>query len=352
MKNNNILKVTGAGDSHGHCYTGIIEGLPSGLEITLDEIQLELNRRKPGQDFASSRKEADLIEITSGYYQGKTTGAPLAFYVKNTNHESKDYDLLKTYLRPGHVDSVREIKYPHFDYRGSGPFSARFTLVYVVAGAFAKKILQTQNIKITAYVSQIASIKDEHQYANLCTSSIEQSPLRMANPEISLKAEKFLKDVIEKKMSVGSEVTVQITGLPVGLGSAHTHKINAELAYSVFSLPAVQAVSFGNTNKALTQFGHEFHDQIISLSNNNIKFASNNHGGILGGMTTSNPIVIQVILKPPSSFSHAQNYWNKIKKCNEVLELPGRFDPVLGPRFVPVVEGKLAIDIVNFIHNN
>ena len=142
------LKVTFAGESHGPGYTGIIEGLPSGLEITIDEIQRELDRRKPGQKFATSRQEADKIEITAGYFQGKTTGAPLAFFIANNDQRSKDYDLLQTHFRPGHADAVREIKYPHHDHRGSGHHSARFTMVTVVAGAFAKKILSFYGIKI------------------------------------------------------------------------------------------------------------------------------------------------------------------------------------------------------------
>lgn len=343
------LKVTGAGDSHGMSYSGIIEGLPSGLIISVEEIQADLNLRKPGGAFASPRKEEDLLEITAGYYQGKTTGAPLAFTIKNKQQKSEDYDVLKNYLRPGHADCVREIKYPHADHRGSGHFSARFTLIAVVAGAFAKKILRQKNIQVLGYVSQIGSIQDEHDYQEIHIQNREQSPLRMLNAQCSLEAEKYLQSLIERKMSIGSKATLQISGIPIGLGSPHTNKLNAGLAYALFSIPAVQAVSFGNADLALSSLGHEFHDQIISFNDDRIEFASNNHGGILGGMSSGAPIVVHATLKPPSSFGHPQNYWNKNSKKNEIVALQGRFDPVLAPRFIPVAEAKLAVALLDFL---
>lgn len=341
------LIITGAGDSHGVSYTGIIQGLPSNLEITLAEIQADLNKRKPGGTYATSRQEADLLEITSGYYQGKTTGAPLAFNIKNQNQISADYDLLETYLRPGHADFVREFKYSHFDHRGSGHFSARFTLIDVVAGSFAKKILAQNNIYVEGYVSQIGILKDERNYDHIDMNLRETSQLRMLDPKLCLEAKSYLDSIIEKKMSIGSKATLQVRGLPIGLGTPHSDKLNAKVAYALFSLPAVQAVSFGNAELALTSYGHNFHDQIASLSKDKIQFASNNHGGVLGGMSSGAPLVVHTILKPPSSFGHAQTYWNKKLQKNETLELPGRFDPVLAPRFIPVAEAKLALTILD-----
>lgn len=343
------LKVTAAGESHGLGYTGIIEGLPSGLEISLEEIQTELNRRKPGGAFATQRQEDDLIEITSGYYLGKTTGAPLAFFIKNSNQQSKDYDLLKDHFRPGHADVVREFKYPHHDHRGSGHFSARITLVDVVAGAFAKKLLAPYGVTVQGYVSQIGPHADHTQYHKLKPEVIEKSPLRMMDSHVDLQTQQFLQKVILDKMSVGSVATIHIEGLPIGLGSPHTGKLNALLASALFSLPAVQSVSFGQAELITEKFGHEFHDSILSVGENSITFASNNHGGILGGMSTGAPVIIHALLKPPSSFGFKQNYWNKVLKKNVELELPGRFDPVLAPRFIPVAEAQLAVELVSLL---
>ncbi len=345
------IKVSSAGESHGAGYTGIIEGLPSGLEISLSAIQNELNRRKPGGLFASPRNEVDLIEITSGHYEGKTTGAPLAFFIKNTNQQSKDYDLLKDHFRPGHVDVVREFKFPHHDHRGSGHYSARITLIQVVAGAFAKKLLAPLGITIKGYVSQIGTHLDTTHYDSLNQEIIEKSPLRMMNPTLDKKTQEYLQQIIQDKMSVGSKATLFIEGLPIGLGTPHFDKINARLASALFSLPAVQGVNFGQADLITQKFGHEFHDVITSVSDTSISFASNNHGGILGGMSTGAPIVIHALLKPPSSFGFKQKYWNKVLKKNVELELEGRFDPVLAPRFVPVAEAKVAVEILNMLAN-
>jgi chorismate synthase len=343
------LKITAAGESHGVGYTGIIEGLPSGLEISLDEIQTELNRRKPGGAYATPRKEDDLVEITSGYFEGKTTGAPLAFFIKNTNQRSHDYDLLKDHYRPGHADVVRDFKYPHADHRGGGHFSARITLINVVAGAFAKKLLKMHGISIQGYVSQIGPHKDSKIYTTLNTEVIEKSPLRMMDSSLDQKSQKFLQQVIEDKMSVGSEATLHITGLPVGVGTPHTQKLNALLASALFSLPAVQSVSFGQAELITQKFGHEFHDKIESIQNDKINFQSNNHGGVLGGMSSGAPIVLHTLLKPPSSFGYPQMYWNKVLQKNVELSLEGRFDPVLAPRFIPVAEAQLAIEVLNIL---
>lgn len=345
-----ILKnfiLSGAGESHGKGYTGIIQGLPSGLSIDIQEIQTELDRRKPGGLFSSPRQESDTIQILSGYLDGKTTGAPLSFFIPNHDHHSKDYEPLKDLLRPGHADAPRSLKYQHSDYLGGGHFSARYTLLYVVAGAFAKKILKKLGISFCAYVSQIGSIKDSTLYDNLDQSQIDNSPVKMANQNLCLEAQKFLGEVMEQKTSVGSKVTVHISGLEAGLGTPHVRKLNALLSFAYFSIPGVQAVSFGSADLASESYGHQFHDKVKDINSKKIFYDTNNSGGILGGLSTGATIISHITLKPPSSFSHEQDYFNSKTATHESTQLQGRFDPVLGPRCVPVAASLSSIYILD-----
>ena len=349
--NKNFITLTSAGESHGLGYTGIIQGLPANLEITLQEIQDELDRRKPGGKFATSRRESDILQITAGYYEGKTTGAPLSFFIANQNHQSKDYELLKKYYRPGHADVVKNFKYSHNDLRGGGQFSARSTVTTVVAGAFAKKILKFHGIEICGYVSQIGPHFYNFTGKKLDAAMIEQSLLRIPDPELSLKAEQYLEKIILEQNSVGSRATLHIYNCPVGLGTPNTEKINALISHALFSIPAVMGVNFGAAESAALALGSDFHDEISSIDKNRIHFKTNNHGGILGGLTSSAPIIVHAILKPPSSFSKERNFWNKETQQNEKISFTGRFDPVLAPRFIPVAEATLAMVILNQLYN-
>lgn len=342
-----FIKITGAGESHGKGYTGIIEGLPSGLQFSMKDLQTELDRRKPGGKFATARKETDQIEFISGVKNSTLTGAPLCFFVPNHNQQSKDYDILKDYIRPGHADLTRRLKYKISHHEGGGLFSARWTILYIVAGYFSKLILAQKGITVQAYVSQIGSIQDSMCYTKLNSKIIEKNSLRMMDKALNAKAEKFLTKIINDKTSIGSQVTIHIDGVPPGVGIPHTHKLNAHLSFALYSIPAVQCVSFGNGLNAPHAVGHEFHDLIESSKNKEIKFKTNHSGGILGGLSTGNTIIAHIGLKPPSSFSYKQKYFELSKNKSNIFSLAGRFDPVLGPRCVPVAEGIVALYMLN-----
>lgn len=338
-----FIKLTGSGESHGIGYTGIIEGLPSGLKFSLKDLQNDLNRRKPGVRYASSRSENDTVLFYSGVKENVLTGAPLSFFIANHDQKSNDYKKLENFIRPGHADITRSLKYKTSHFEGGGLFSARWTVLYIVAGYFAKLILSNKNIKTTAYVSQIGNIIDSKNYSQLDSKTIDMNSLRMMDKKCNSKAEKLLENVLKNKTSVGSQVTLHIEGLPLGMGTPHTNKFNAQVSFALFSIPAVQYVSFGRGFNAPSSFGHLFHDKIKSIKNNKVTFVSNNSGGLLGGLTTGQDVIVHFGLKPPSSFSHEQEFYNTKKNKIEKFSLKGRFDPVLGPRCVPVAESIVAL---------
>ncbi len=340
--------ITDAGESHGPGYVTIIEGCPSGIDLSVEDFLEDLNKRRPGKSkFVSPRDEKDVPIILAGIFEGRTTGAPIAILVNNLNQNSKDYSHLEKTFRPGHADYSYHLKFSHRDYRGGGRSSARQTISRVIGAVIAKKILKSKNISIevNAFVNKIGPIEYPQPF------KIPKSIDPEINAPISIAKEMKESIIGAKKMgdSLGSQVSVIIKNVPKGLGMPFYGSIKALLSYSIFSLPAVTAVEFGSGVNASSMEGSDHNDQMSSNNDNKeVTFESNNHGGILGGISTGEDILINVTLKPPSSISKKQVTINKELQTVD-LEVNGRHDPCLGPRFCPIVEAMIHVALINII---
>jgi len=329
-----IFKIMTFGESHGKAVGVVIDGCPSNVEISEDDIQKELDRRRPGQSvITTSRNEKDEVEIISGVFESKTTGTPICLLVFNKDQRSKDYSKIKDKFRPGHADFTYYNKFGIRDYRGGGRSSARETIGRVCAGAIAKKILKEIGVNIFAYVKQVGDIKAN----KVDLEFIESNPVRCADPTV---VDKMIEKILEVKNagdSIGAMVEVVIKNVPVGLGEPVFDRLNAEIAKAILSIPAVKGIEFGKGFEVVNSFGSENNDEISKEG-----FLSNNAGGTLGGISTGQDIVFRFAIKPPSSILVPRKtidlYGNE---CEIVTE--GRHDPCLGPRVVPVAEAMTAI---------
>jgi len=317
------IKLTTFGESHGVAIGGVIEGFPAGVEVNLNFIQSELDRRKPSNHKASTtRKESDRVEILSGVFEGKTLGTPIAFIIRNENQQSDDYEYLREIFRPGHADFTYAKKYGHYDHRSGGRASARETASRVVAGAFAKTILQSKGIEITATAKQIGTAKTPEEIERL----IEQT-----------KAEGD---------SLGGIVECVIKGCPAGIGEPVFGKLQAQLAEAMMSIPAAKGFEYGEGFTSATMKGSEHND--IYIFDSEMKPATNHSGGILGGISTGQDIVFRVAFKPIASISKPQqtvdNKGNSVELINQ-----GRHDVCCVPRVLPVVEAMTALVLADML---
>lgn len=327
------FRVTTFGESHGVALGAVIDGCPAGLEISTDDIQTELNRRKPGQSaMATPRVEKDQVEILSGVFEGKTIGTPISCVVRNQNQASGDYDFLKTTFRPGHADEMWHYKYAHRDHRGGGRSSGRETLARVIGGAFAKKILEVNsNTQIIGHVSALAGVEINPENINF--EEIEQNPVRCADP---IAAEKMIEAVMEAKRnseSVGGEITIQIKNPPKYLGGPVFGKIEGELARAIMSCGAVRSFSYG--------IGSQAKDQKGSVQNQKRE-------GISGGITTGDDIFLTISVKPTPSISQKQVATTTDGKIDDFV-IGGRHDPTIPPRLVPVLEAMVALVLTDYL---
>ena len=337
-----LFKITTFGESHGVALGCIIDGCPPLIELSEDDIQGELNRRKPGQsDVTTQRKEDDKVEILSGVFEGKTTGTPISLIIYNQDQRSKDYSDIKNTFRPNHADITYQAKYGHRDYRGGGRSSARETSMRVAAGAIAKKYLEGLGVTTTGYVTQIGTIKAENidpkdsnnKYFFADSSKLDELDLMFSS-------------LIEEGNSVGAKIGVSIENCPVGLGAPVFDKLDADLAKAMMSINAVKSVSIGNTDNLLELKGSEARDEIRSDG-----FASNNAGGILGGISNGDVININFIIKPTSSIKSKGKTVNT--KGKEVdIEVTGRHDPCVGIRAVPIAEAMANLVIMDHFLRN
>lgn len=334
------FRITTFGESHGAAVGVIIDGCPAGLELNDDDIQKELDRRKPGQSKVSTlRKEDDKVEILSGVFEGKTTGTPIALMVRNTSQRSQDYNDIKDLFRPGHADFTYFKKFGIRDYRGGGRASARETIGRVAAGAVAKKILALKGIDIFGYIIQIENIRSE----NFEREFIEQNPIRTADRNAyPLMEEAILKAKYELD-SVGGVIELCIKNVPAGLGEPVFDRLNARLAYAVMSIPAVKGVEFGAGFKAAAMRGSENNDEITQDG-----FLSNNAGGTLGGISSGQDIVLRFAVKPTSSILTPKKTVDKNGELREIIT-KGRHDPCIAPRGVVVAEAMAALTIVDMM---
>src|SRR6187402_3158316 len=327
-----LYKVTTFGESHGEALGGIIDGCPSGIELDLEAIEVEMSRRKPGQSaIVTQRKEPDAVQFLSGIFEGKTTGTPIGFIIPNTNQKSDDYSHIKDNYRPSHADYVYDQKYGFRDYRGGGRSSARETASRVVAGAIAKQMLS--EIKINAYVSAVGPLSLDTPYQELDFAKIESNPVRCPDETMAATMEDYIKQIRKEGDTVGGVVTCVIQNVPVGLGEPVFDKLHAELGKAMLSINAVKGFEFGSGFCGAKMKGSEHND----LYNSDGTTKSNLSGGIQGGISNGMDIYFRVAFKPVATLIQKQEV---LTTNNEVVEQQGkgRHDPCVVPRAVPIVE--------------
>ncbi|MCL2598105.1 MAG: chorismate synthase [Paludibacter sp.] len=342
------FRLTSFGESHGVGIGGVIDGCPSGLDVNFDFLKNEMQRRRPAQSlFTSERTESDEVMFLSGIFEGKTTGNPIAFIIKNENAQSADYENIKTVFRPSHADFTYYKKFGNVDFNGGGRSSARETAVRVVAGTFAKMILRNKGISINAFTSQIGDFKISVSIEEIDFSQIEKSPVRCPQEDVAEKMFVFLQEIKENGDSIGGTVTCIVSGLSAGIGEPIFDKLQARLAYAMMSIPAAHGFDYGAGFEGISQKGSQQNDIFIS-KNNKIITATNNSGGIQGGISNSMPIYFRVLFKPTSSISIAQQTVD-IEGNTTEIKINGRHDICVVPRAVPIVEAMTAISLVDFL---
>ena len=343
----NIFTLTTFGESHGEGVGGVIDGMPAGIAVDLDFIQSELDRRKPGQSkITTSRAEGDKVEILSGVFEGRTTGCPIGFLVRNTNQHSHDYENVRNVFRPSHADFTYTQKYGLRDHRGGGRSSARETISRVVGGAFAKLALRQLSIDVTAYTSQVGDIAIGRDYHQFDFTEIEKNPVRCPDPEAAKRMEELILSVKEDGDTIGGVITCVIKGCPVGLGEPAFGKLHAALGGAMLSINAVKGFEYGEGFAGVTQRGSEQND-IFFNDNGAISTRSNHSGGIQGGISNGQDIYFRVAFKPVATLLREQPTVDK--DGNEtMLEVKGRHDPCVLPRAVPVVEAMAAMTILDY----
>ncbi len=343
----NRFRVTTWGESHGTALGAVVDGCPAGLPLTPEDIQVFLDRRKPGQSsFTTARKEGDAVEILSGVFEGRTTGTPVSMIVYNKDQRSRDYGELAWTYRPGHADYTFDQKYGIRDHRGGGRSSGRETLCRVAGGAVAMLMLKQLGVSFTTWVSSIGPVR----CSSFDPEEISRNPLCMPDAAAAAEAADFLKKCISQGDSAGGVIECRITGVPAGLGDPVFGKLDAALAGALMSIGAVKAVEIGDGVKVSGALGSENNDPFI-LENGNICKSSNHSGGILGGISDGSPVLLRAHIKPTPSISREQA---TVTKDGEPVRLSihGRHDPVIVPRAVVVAEAMAALTIADALLMN
>ncbi|MDF2839522.1 MAG: aroC [Clostridia bacterium] len=350
----NTIKYTIFGESHGEGVGIIVDHLPPGLELDFSAITKDLQRRRPGNTItATTRNEEDEFEILSGVFNGKVTGAPLCAFIRNTNHQSKDYEKTKDLLRPGHADFTGFIKYKGFhDYRGGGHFSGRLTAALVFAGGIAKQLLAKHHIRFISHIYQIGTICDlslreldlsKHDFSDLYSKDFPT-----IDAAIGPVMQNKVLDVQEKGDSIGGIVETAIMNLPAGIGSPFFDSIESVLSHLVFSIPGVKGIEFGDGFDLAKMRGTEANDEFY-VNNGEVRTFTNHCGGILGGISTGMPITFRTAFKPTSSIAVPQKTVNINTLENDFIEIVGRHDPCIVPRALPVVEAAAAMALLDLL---
>lgn len=343
------FRLTTFGESHGAAIGGVIDGFPSGIAIDLDFIQAELDRRRPGQSLlTTARKEGDKVEILSGVFEGRSTGCPIGFIVRNENQHSSDYDNLRNLFRPSHADFTYQQKYGVRDHRGGGRSSARETISRVVGGAFAKLALQQWGIHVTAYTSQVGAIDLEHPYTAYDFSEIEKNPVRCPDPAKAEEMAALIQQVKGEGDTIGGIITGVIQGCPVGLGEPAFGKLHAELGAAMLSINAVKGFEYGSGFEGVSMRGSEQNDIFIPSPDGGITTQSNFSGGIQGGISNGQDIYFRVAFKPVATLLREQTTVTLDGTPTRVTAR-GRHDACVLPRAVPVVEAMAAMVILDHI---
>lgn len=342
-----IFKVTTWGESHGKGVGVVVDGCPAGLPLCEEDIQVYLDRRKPGQSkYTTMRNEEDKVEILSGIFEGKTTGTPISMMVWNKDQRSKDYGDIATYYRPGHADFTFDAKYGFRDYRGGGRSSGRETIARVAAGAIAAKALLELGVKVDAYTKSIGDVAIDMDQFDLQVR--DENPVNMPDADAAEKAQELLNKKIEEKDSVGGVVECVAKGLPAGIGEPVFDKLDATLGKAMFSIGAVKAVEIGDGIGVATLSGSEDNDGFAYAEDGSVVKTSNHAGGILGGMSDGSDIVIRATFKATPSIASVQKTINQ-SGDNIEIEIKGRHDPIIVPRAVVVVEAMTAITLLDLL---
>jgi chorismate synthase len=351
-----LFRLTTFGESHGVALGGIIDGCPAGLEIDLEFVKSELQRRKPGQSLITTqRKEEDEVKFLSGIFEGKTTGHPIGFTIENTNQKSTDYEHIKDTFRPSHADFTYQEKYGIRDYRGGGRSSARETACRIVGGAIAKLYLKHLNVSIQAYVSQVGHIKLEKTYQELDLSKTEESIIRCPDAATAYKMISYIEDIRKEGDTIGGIVSCVIKGTPIGLGEPVFDKLHADLGKAMLSINAVKGFEYGEGFNSINFKGSELNDSFVSSSevenNKKITTSTNHSGGIQGGISNGQDIYFNVAFKPVATIMQDQQSVDK--DGNElVVKGKGRHDPCVLPRAVPIIESMTALVLADFVLRN
>ncbi len=344
-----LLRLHTFGESHGEAVGGIIDGFPAGFEPDFEQLQHQVSRRKPGQSQISSpRLEDDQVEFLSGMFEGKTTGAPIAFMVKNKNAKPADYDHLKDVYRPSHADFTWQAKFGHRDYRGGGRSSARETLSRVVAGALAEQWLSTFGISITAWVSSVGTIQMPVKNDVFSRKEIDANIVRCPHKETAEQMIALIDALRAEGDSIGGVVSATITGLPPGLGDPVFDKFHADLGKAMLSINAVKGFEYGSGFAGAAMKGSEHNDAFSSDTEGKVSTKSNHSGGVQGGITNGEDVFFRIAFKPVASIKKEQETVN-VHGQSEFIQIKGRHDPCVVPRAVPIVESMAALVVADHL---
>lgn len=344
-----IFRLTTFGESHGPAIGGVIDGMPAGIGIDLGVVQRELDRRRPGQSaLTTPRKESDRVEILSGLFEGKTTGTPIGFIIRNENQHSADYDNLRDAFRPSHADYTYYNKYGIRDHRGGGRASARETAARCVAGAFAKIALQTQGISVKAYTSQVGGIALPGTYKDYDLDATERNAVRCPDAATAEKMAALIKSVKAEGDTIGGIITGVITGVPVGVGEPAFGKLHAALGAAMLSINAAKGFDYGSGFAGVTQRGSEQNDLFVTDNEGYVHTLTNNSGGIQGGISNGEDIYFRVAFKPVATLLREQPTIDKDGNA-ATIKARGRHDACVLPRAVPVVESMAAVTLLDYL---
>ncbi len=336
-----LFRITTFGESHGVALGCIVDGVPPGLEISEADLQLDLDRRRPGTSrYTTQRREPDQVKILSGVFEGKTTGCSIGLMIENTDQRSKDYSAIKDIFRPGHADYTYHHKYGHRDYRGGGRSSARETAMRVAAGAIAKKYLAEKfGVQVRGYLSQLADITPDQ----IDWSQVEQNPFFFPDASKLEALDEYMRKLKKEGDSIGAKVTVVAEKVPVGLGEPVFDRIDADIAHALMSINAVKGVEIGDGFAVVNQKGSEHRDEMTPEG-----FQSNHAGGVLGGISTGQDIVAHIAMKPTSSITVPGRTITTSGEATEIIT-KGRHDPCVGIRAVPIAEAMMAITLMDHL---
>lgn len=345
----NILRLTTFGESHGPGVGGVIDGFPAGVEVDLDFIQAELDRRRPGQSaLTTARKESDRVEFLSGIFEGRTTGCPIGFLVRNENQHSADYENLRHLYRPSHADFTYATKYGLRDHRGGGRTSARETIARCVGGAMAKLALRHYGIRVTAYTSQVGPIALTGGPDDYDLAEAERNPVRCPDPDVAEQMAHLIAEVKAEGDTIGGIITGIITGCPVGLGQPVFGKLHAALGAAMLSINAVKGFEYGEGFAGVTARGSEQNDVFVPDGKGGITTLTNHSGGIQGGLSNGQTIRFRVAFKPVATLLREQQTVDD-RGQSTIVKARGRHDPCVLPRAVPIVEAMAAMTILDHL---